>query len=168
MAFVSAIGPAICTHRLVNFDGLVILSTGDDPSDPKPSYTQVFRNGAMEGAVQIEWPEGKLQASLIEKYLVPGIRNYLAALQRFDIASPVAILVSLLNVKGKIMESGVDGLHAHLGSLPIREEHLIFGELVVHDLPKDEQEFSHTLSPLVDQIWNIAGFSVRPSWLSRW
>jgi Putative DNA-binding domain len=156
------LGCASGTHRHVNFDGFVVLSSGSQVSQ-QHSYAQVFRSGAVEAASTIERNDGNLLATTIAKYCVQGTKSYVDALTKFDIGCPIAILASLIGAKGKSLESGIMDLYAPYGQVTIIEqEQLHFVEVILENIPRHYDECASALLPLLEQVWNTAGFPSPP------
>jgi Putative DNA-binding domain len=148
------------THRHVNFDGFVVLSNQDHrPGSQKHSYAQVFRSGVIEAGSTMDGGDGILRATRIDQYCVRGTKIYVENLAKFGIGCPIVVLASLIGVKERTLESGIDNLYAPYGQLPIDQDQLNFTEAIIEILPADTNEYATVLHPLLEQVWNTAGFS---------
>jgi hypothetical protein len=91
------------THRSrYNFDGLFVHSQGENGR--ATSYTQLYRNGVIE-AVDTQLLKRVNSKSLInsvqlERTLIESIRSYLKLQRELGLDSPIAIAISLINVRG--------------------------------------------------------------------
>jgi hypothetical protein len=143
-------------NRHVNFDGFVVLP---DRSPQYHAYAQVFRSGVVEAVSTINRNDGAVLASVVDKYCVTGTKTYIEALTKFGVGFPVAVLASLLGVKGRSLESGIDGLHPPYGEQKIQRDQLHFSECVLEIAPHNYTECAVSLRRLLEQIWNTAGFA---------
>jgi hypothetical protein len=111
-ADIGPLGRSGPTHWEINFDGFLGLSNAD-PSKPHASYVQVFRNGVIEGVAHIEATHnGKnyFHAGRIEKYCVASTFKWAHILSECGIEPPYAVLASVLDTRGRIMLSAMEGV----------------------------------------------------------
>jgi schlafen family protein len=141
----------------INFDG-VLAYAGDEEGGDARSYTQVFRNGILEG-VEAVLPrrtclgeKHKIPSLAFEKTLIEGLDLYAQLSGELGIAGPFAIALSLLDVRG--LQMAVDARYFESGQT-IDRDNLLTGETVVDDLPPPDQ----ALKPHFDAVWNAAGWS---------
>jgi hypothetical protein len=153
------LGRTSATHRHVNFDGFVVLSSGDPHSPKHHSYAQVFRNGVIEAVSTIERSDGVILASNIDKYTVASSKRYMTALSQFGIGFPMAVLVSVIGMADVEIESGIDGLLPPYGQQKSRQNILHFAEGIIESLPSGHAALASTLGSVLEQIWNTAGFA---------
>ena len=140
-------------HR-INLDGLVAFSGGPQCH----SYTQLFRSGIIEA----------VHASLLN-HEVRGIKNIpsigyerivlehlprcLAVIKELEINPPLAVALSLVNVRGSQMFASNDyDLYSHY---QLAQDHLILPEAVVDDAAKEPAKI---LKPIFDLVWNAFGY----------
>lgn len=124
------------------------------------AYARVSRTGVVEVSSHAffsgyqDEDRTRLSAKTFETAFVAGVREYLAFLEVQGVEPPVRVTLSLVNV------SGVDFVHSAEGSPYLREN---FGTdrvepfgLTVPDYGVGS--FEDLLAPLVDAVWNAAGF----------
>jgi hypothetical protein len=145
-------------HRYMNFDGFVVLFMSTVPKR-QPSYTQVFRSGIVEAVCAIEQGDDVVQASKIDKYSVIGAKRYIDALSTADVGCPIAVLASLIGRQGRTIESGIDGLFAPYGCQEVCQDELHFTEMILDTVPTSLTEYAMQFCPLLEQVWNAAGFA---------
>lgn len=147
-------------RRHVNFDGFVVLPNSQDGSrDECHAYAQVLRSGIVEAVSTIERRNGAISAAEIDKYCVAGAKGYVSALAKFGVGYPVAIVASLLGVKGRSLESGIDNLYPPYGEQHIDRDQLHFTECILEASPGSYADCAAALRRLLEQIWNTAGFA---------
>ena len=137
-------------HRF-NFDGS-LTSSGRDPSR---SYVQVFRHGAIEAVdnfklrQQAETPAFGGYAFC--KLLLKTVPEYLAAQESLAVAPPIAVLITLLSVKGFRVMAGdtMDDVS------PIDRDNLLLPDVLVADFSDFD---SQTLRPAFDALFQSSGF----------
>ena len=148
------------THHYVNFDGFAVLSNANEHQEQQHhSYAQVFRTGIVEAVSTINRTEEAIPAGNIDKYAVANAKRCVEALARANVNPPFAVLVSLVGVKGKALASGIDGLDAPFGEPRLRQDQIHFAEVVLEDVPASHGATALLLRPLLEQVWNTAGFS---------
>jgi hypothetical protein len=144
-------------RRHVNFDGFVVLANPQD-SGHYAAYAQVFRSRIVEAVSTIERRNGAIFASEIDKYCVASAKAYINALTKFGVGYPIAVVASLLGVKGRSVASGIDNLYPPYGEQHIDRDQLHFTECIVESSPVSYAECAAGLRRLLEQIWNTAGF----------
>lgn len=143
----------------VNFDGALAYAPYRDESRAG-SYTQVFRNGAIEGVESVMLrPENNgiahpIPSLLLERTLIGGLRLYLALLDQFGVEGPYLLGLSLLDVRGQTMALS-QGRHAYLETRPIDRDDLLVPELLVED---PQHPPATILKPAIDAIWQASGW----------
>lgn len=143
----------------VNFDGALAYAPYRDEARAG-SYTQLFRNGAIEGVESVMLrPENNgvshpIPSLLLERTLIEGLRLYLTLLDQFGVEGPYLIGLSLLDVRGQTMALS-QGRHAYLETHPIDRDDLVVPELLVED---PQQPPATILRPAIDAIWQAAGW----------
>jgi hypothetical protein len=150
-----------CSKRY-NLDGLLF-------HNGKFSYTQVFRNGAIEAVDSYTLASaGKpfLPDVPIEQRLLSGVQAYLPVLRQLGVTPPLLLMVSLLGVKGLEIVQG----HQRFSSPPIDRDDLILPEVLVEDM---RAEPARLLRKVFDMIWQSAGiegsrnFNQQRQWVPR-
>jgi hypothetical protein len=142
-------------HTRFNADGFIAWS--------ERSYVQVFRSGCLE-AVYVFPGEYKTQGGGsyfpsrdFESRLFGQIGHAKKLLQSMSVECPIAVLVSLVHVKGWRM-----GLPPGYSSSPLDifdRDPLLIPEIIVEGF--NQQTFNEA-RPLIDAIWNAAGWPGSP------
>jgi hypothetical protein len=138
----------------VNFDGAIAYASDGDGALAR-SYTQVFRNGAIEGVEGVilrrEYSGGThlIPSLVLERTLIEGLTLYLALLAKLLVEPPYLVGVSLLDVRGHVM-----ALARARESREIDRDDLIVPELLVEDA---SQPADAILKPAIDAVWQAAG-----------
>jgi hypothetical protein len=143
-------------HRHVNFDGFVVLP---DRAPQYHAYAQVFRSGIVEAVSTVTRSDGAVLGSTLDKYCVASTKVYVDALAKFGVGFPIAVVASLLGVKGRSLESGIDNLYPPYGEQTIYRDQLHVFQCVLESSPHDYTESAVSLRRLLEQIWNTAGFA---------
>jgi hypothetical protein len=146
------------TRRRVNFDGFIVLADPES-SAQYHAYAQVFRAGIVEAVSTVERGDGKIDASSIDKYCVMSAKAYVDALSKLAVGFPIAVLASLLGVKGRSLESGIDGLYPPYGEEKIDRDQLHFAECILETPASTFTEYARGVGLILEQIWNTAGFA---------
>jgi hypothetical protein len=151
----------------VNFDGAVAFNPGRQ-GEPPWSYTQVFRNGAIEGVdaytLRTDASGAKIPSTSLEAALIGAFEMYLALMRDLDISAPFVVATSYLGVRG--FEMAVNPRYFESGYAIDRDD-LLVPETLVEDL---EQPADRLLKPQLDALWNAVGFpaSVNYDEHDRW
>jgi hypothetical protein len=140
-----------------NFDGF--LTVAERSKSVAVGYVQVFRHGGIEAVdafmLRGDKPTGRIiQATMFETSLVSALPRYLGVQQDLGVEPPVAVLLTLVGVRGYSMAL----------SLPVSPDDLI--ERDVLDLPEvliDRFDITTATAPqylksLFDIIWNATGY----------
>ena len=124
---------------------------------PSPRYTQLFRSGAVEAVLSPVWGEveGKrlLATERLGKALVESVPHYLASLERFDVAYPMAVAVALQGMRETRMPPD---LYGFLGDDHVCDKDTLpLPEFVVER--RERREVVAELSKALDVLWNAYG-----------
>lgn len=128
------------------------------------SYAQVFRSGMIE-AVNAEWliPPSVadrprvIPITGVEGALIDAIAGYLNALRNWGVTVPIAILLSLIGVKGYLVSDQAfdfDGLH------PIDRDTLFLPDLL---LEQEGALIGPLMRPAFDALWQASGVAQSPN-----
>jgi hypothetical protein len=140
----------------VNFDGFVVLANPQD-SGKYAAYAQVFRSGIVEAVSTIDRSNRAICAAEIDKWCVASVKAYVNALAKYSVGYPIAVVASLLGVKGRNVEPGIEHFYPLYGEPQIDRDQLHFTECVVESSPATYAECAAVLRRLLEQIWNTAG-----------
>ena len=144
-----------------NFDGLLV-SCGSSSPNCSISYLQLYRNGFIEAvdsnilsaSIQPNTSQsGQICCSWLEQNVIDGLSGYLATFDTLSIPPPYIASVSLLNVKGFILQD--NSLYRPHGAIPVDRDHLLTNEILIESTSDDA---GRLLRPLFDQIWNACGW----------
>jgi hypothetical protein len=140
----------------INFDG---FSNVHYEADGKCwSYTQVFRNGAME-AVKVRVvsdlnpPHLWIPALDFDRWIFERLPNYLSALQSLDVPPPIILMITLQGVRGARL--GVKTLE----NLPVLDRDVLELPEIVIEQYGAETDYQRTARPAFDALWNTGGFA---------
>jgi Schlafen, AlbA_2 len=142
----------------INFDGFVNVHHGSDGRCR--SYTQVFRNGAIEAVkVRVLFErDGVLLISTLDfgKHIFEVLPSYLSALQRLDVPPPVVLMITLQGVRGARL--GVDPMqYLHHEDSAIDRTVLELPQIIIERYGSAE-EYEREARPAFDALWNTGGF----------
>jgi Putative DNA-binding domain len=138
----------------INFDGFSNIHYGRDGQCW--SYTQIFRNGAIE-AVKVRVVsdyDGNLRVPSKDfgKWIFEVLPGYLAALQTLDVAPPIVFMITLQGVRGARL--GVAALDA---PPPIDRAVLELPEILIEQYGTD-LDYQRVVRPAFDALWNTGGY----------
>jgi hypothetical protein len=154
-------------HRRLNLDGVLAFGT----QQPCPSYTQMYRNGALEavqGRILAHEHEGRLVIPSLsfERYMLNYLPRCFSLIESIGASAPVVVALTLLNTRGLQMGTDLWGESGYA----IDSDSLVLPEVVVSSLTTP---VTTTLKPLFDLIWNACGlpssqnFDVDGNWIAR-
>ncbi len=151
------------SHR-INLDGVVAHWGGAATEDaPNRSYTQAFRNGIIEAAVcDIVGTENSvrfLRIEEIESQLCRGLGDYLGCLRSVGVQPPIWCFITLTEMKGVHIADRSARASGSPPNPPIDREVLYLPETLIENL---STEPAVILQPLLDMIWNAAGYEAGP------
>ena len=145
------------SHR-INFHGLLNFNLNS-----RTEYLQAYRNGVIEtvkvgivhnvGAANEISEVQVLSQAEFETNLVESIGAYLSVLADLAISPPYAILVSLRDVHN----AQVDINKWRDGRPEIKQNPLVFDEVVIEEMPIYFQGVAKALRPIFDQLANAGG-----------
>ncbi|MBI5083130.1 MAG: putative DNA binding domain-containing protein [Acidobacteria bacterium] len=153
-----------------NLDGYSsqALISGGAPS----SYLQVFRDGAIESADSslfihppgrshaIPKPPNTLPRQTLEPTLLVETERLLRLQETLDVQLPIALSVSLLNVKGWCLWGGSNA-HGDM-SEPVDRDLLLLPDVLVTEGPPSRVDLSALMKPVFDALWNAVGEAKSP------
>lgn len=141
------------TYR-INFDGLLTLRNSDTNTTKHRSYVQVFRTGAVEAVTSpVVQGQDHIVAQTLEALIVKSTRVYAPLLHECGAEPPLAVLVSLIGVKGRTLVPGF-GYPEHA---VIDRDQLHFVEVLLDEVPSGDPDCAKRLRQTLDQLANAAG-----------
>ena len=141
----------------INFDGFINLYHAEDGKCW--SYTQVFRNGAIEAVkvrVVSDLDAGRLWIPTLDfdRWIFERLPGYLSALQQLDVPPPIVLMITLQGVRG-----------ARLGVRPQTLDDPPKLDRDVLELPESiierygtNADYQRAARPAFDALWNTGGF----------
>jgi hypothetical protein len=146
-------------HPRINFDGFSNLHFGADGQCS--SYTQIFRNGAIEAVkvrVMMHNRAGELRIPAVDfdRHIFEVLTSYLTALHHLDVPPPVVLMITLQGVRGARLL--VDPLVWLEAPTAIDRASLELPEIIIEQYGTEE-EYQRAARPAFDALWNTAGHS---------
>lgn len=146
------------SHR-INLDGVIAYS-GGDPQKKTYAYTQLYRNGIIEGvecdviSSRMEVEEKILPMGFIESNTIQYASQMLKLLSELGFQPPYYIFLTLTNIKGfKVSEPNRS---IFLDRYPINTDDLLLPEVIIENL---DDSLEKKFQPVFDMIWNASGVS---------
>jgi hypothetical protein len=147
-----------------NIDGLLTAELLRD-DEPSTAYAQLFRNGAFEGV-----DAGMMSRDLHQQYRAPYLyghwleyalngefANSLEVLRRVGAQPPMAILVTVIGVKGYIMLAG-EGFFEQ-GRRKIDRDTLVLPDVVLEaHISESRDQLPRLMRPVIDAFWQAGGW----------
>lgn len=133
--------------------------------DAVTSYTHLYRNGIIE-MVEAEMlsyrlseddPRRYIPGVGFERLIIEGTRRGLSLLRQLGSSVPVAVAVSLCEVKNMVM--GTDNWRWRRQLHPVLNEHLFLPEVLFTDVGGSVE---NSVRPVIDRVWNACGVSRSP------
>jgi Putative DNA-binding domain len=141
----------------INFDGFLTLYSSDPNATTQRAYVQVFRTGAIEAvASPIVHGQNWINVQTLEAMIVKYARIYAALLHDCGAEPPLAVMVSLIGVKGRTVQAGFDDPETAV----IDRYQLHCAEVILEDVSSGDPDCAKKLRQTLDQLANAAG---RPS-----
>lgn len=159
-------GGSVRDHK-INYEGLLTGSHNDGLSKPQRAYVMVFRSAAVE-AVASSLYRGRDERFLIlpdiQRMILNGTVLYANALAHFGLESPMAVFVTLIDVRGKeLLHQAIEGAFwEDLPSGTLTHDRLAFSECAINSLPIDTEACAKALKPIFDHLANAAGLAASP------
>ena len=140
----------------INLDGVVTHRVVTERGSG--AYTQIFRNGFVESVrvFQNNSDNGNLvlPSTAYEREIIDYLRELKRTFLALDIAGPIILLYSLLNVKGARL--GVaNSIWMDEGTGIFDRNQILLPDVLIEDITADE---GAVLKPLFDLVWNSAGY----------
>ncbi len=142
----------------INFDGFSNVRNGTDGKCY--SYTQVFRNGAIEAVKvrvvsDLDRPHLWIPTLDFDKWIFERLPNYLSALQTLDVPPPIILMITLQGVRGARL-----GVHPQpLEDLPVLDRDVLELPEIVIEHYGSEFDYQRAARPAFDALWNTGGFA---------
>lgn len=122
------------------------------------NYMFVNRSGSLEGLTTehiVQWNGGKFIGNpQFEQQWATFLRRCVDVLRKLEAEPPIAISLSLLDVKGYCMYSGPRTRLSAVGARPIQQRDLNLPSAVVTTFDQSPEAM---LKPIFDALWNSCG-----------
>jgi hypothetical protein len=161
-------GAGIARHYQITFDGFLTVSTAGGLSASQRAYVQVFRTGVIEAvasSLAFDKERNFIARSKIQDWIIQYSRYYAMSLQMCGSEPPFAIMVSLVDAKGKILAQDAvhNAISEDLPSMALNRDQFHFVETIFQNVPDDDQDAAKQLKATLDHLANAAGLpSTRP------
>lgn len=156
--YLQTIVPLTDPIKRYNFDGLLAYDRMDNEPEVF-AYTQLFRNGCIEGVdlwlLRIKEGFGKAIPHVkFERDLVTALKDYLFVLERIGVEPPILVMLSMIGIKGYNML--VTSPEVEIPSRDgVDRDNLILPEVIVDTF---EVDHPNVMKPIFDSIWNACGW----------
>jgi len=129
-------------------------------SEDKSVYTQIYRSGAVESVcgqffIQNEKGELKIASLTFEDEIIKGISKILHIQQEINAPYPIAILLSLIGIRGYSMALPTRTVSFN-ATQPIDRDDLLLPEIIFE--PNQIDNIGKLMKPVFDIIWNASDF----------
>jgi hypothetical protein len=146
----------------LTFEGRIVVASPRDGLSP--SYLHFYRNGVIEmvdaAILSRTMPDNPnlhyIPSVGVERLIVTGVARGLRLMRHVGATAPVALAVTLTNVKDMIL--GFDDYQSY-EQHPVLNTHLFFPEAIFAELANPT---GPVLRPLFDLLWNACGINRSP------
>lgn len=141
----------------LTFEGKLVAAT--QANGESTSYLHLYRNGVIEmvDALLLSRTLPNTEQRYIpsigfERFIITGTARGIRLLRHLGVTGPVAIAITLTNVRGMVL--GIDDWRYEAQQTPVLNEHLFVPEAIVNEL---EVPFVPLIKPVIDLVWNACG-----------
>lgn len=144
--------------KRLNFDGFLTHNAYAD------TYVQLYRNGLIEAVSMVGSKnapsqfQNSLPSTLIERELLQGVSHYVSALAKLGVNSPIFLMLSMVEVKGRYLPSRNFFFVSDVQS--IDRDVLALPEIMIDDFSAD---IPQALRPAIDIMWQASGYAGSPN-----
>jgi hypothetical protein len=150
----------------IKFDGLLIGSNKEGLQKLQRAYVYVLPSGTVEAVVcRLERGGGNfLQLPEIQARIIKYTRIYAGALHTLGIKLPMAVVVSLVGVKGmRLLKDSIRHLAVDEPYALLTDNQLCFGETILETIPADDNACAKILKdPILSCLANTADLASPP------
>jgi hypothetical protein len=141
-------------NQRINLDGLLNYSTGLLRQPGFDAYLQLYHNGIIEtvdaSILSTNVDEKLIPSTYFARKLIAHVPQYLIVLQKLGISPPFIVMLTLIGVKGHRL-----AVNPRLvGGAAVDRDILLIPEITLDGF----QCSSEHLRPLLDSVWNAAGW----------
>jgi hypothetical protein len=124
------------------------------------AYVQVFRTGAIEAvASPVVHGQDCINAQTLDGMIVKSTRIYAALLHDCGAEPPMAVMVSLIGVKDRVLVPGFPSLFFDSEQAVIDRDQFHCAEVILEEVPSGDPDCAKKLRQTLDQLANAAGRS---------
>ncbi len=148
-------------NKRINLDGVCAYSFNNGKTT---SYTQIFRNGAIEGfdslmvaprsAYGSDDVEKGIPMVAVERKLIDFVKANVTLLKLLEIEPPYFVFITLTGIQGYVIKSNIP--NRILDHDPIIENDIYLPEVILSD---SDEDVAKALRPVFDMVWNASGSS---------
>ena len=147
-------------NKRINFDGFLTLSDLGTNETKHRAYVQVFRTGAIEAvASPVVHGQDCINAQTLDGMIVKSTRIYAALLHDCGAEPPMAVMVSLIGVKDRVLVPGFPSLFFDSEQAVIDRDQFHCAEVILEEVPSGDPDCAKKLRQTLDQLANAAGRS---------
>jgi hypothetical protein len=150
----------------IKFDGLLIGSNEEGLQKHQRAYVYVLPSGTVEAVVcRLGRERGNfLQLPEIQARIIKYARIYAGALHTLGIKLPMAVVVSLVGVKGmRLLQDSIRHLAEDEPYGLLTEDQFCFGEAIFETIPTDDNACAKILKdPILGSLANTADLASPP------
>jgi hypothetical protein len=146
----------------INFDGFLTLTDVVADNRKHLNYYQVFRTGAIEAVtVPVVRGQDEINAQTLDAFIITSTRNVAVGLHKCGAEPPLAVMVSLIGVKGQTLVAGFQDRHKFYvpESAVIDRDQIHCAEVILEDVPSGVPDCAKKLRHTLDQLASAAGRS---------
>jgi hypothetical protein len=151
------LGRAVGTDGRFNLEGYIRYTRSRDEHYAS-AYLQIFRNGALEtvdtSLASHSGAGGDLQGANLKAQVLEKLGYYLSSLMRLGVDVPLAVMISLLGVKGYRIGPRETGLMRGLGLFD--RDVVLVPEVLLESFDTD---ITSLMKQPFDVVWNAAGWA---------
>lgn len=144
-----------------NFDGVVRSNRNfdGDKEIAGRNYTLFTRNGIVEAVEGYRFMnnERTIPTYHFQTTLLDDIPVFTEIMQRMGVQPPIALLLSLVGVKGYCLQYD-QTFYAREAYRMIDREDLLMPEVVLQEFTADKQALATLMRPVFDMLWQAANF----------
>jgi hypothetical protein len=151
-------GPSLWPTRH-NFDGVATAQTQHDGSPF--GYTQMFRNGVVEG-VECTWLDRSPDfPAWIDGFLLQFTEKCMSAIEQLGLGMPIYAAFTFVGVRGFQLSAGSDYKHHVRRAVPLRMSEVLLPE---QRFESADDPVAKVLRPAFDVLWNAFGLPRCPNY----
>jgi hypothetical protein len=138
----------------VTFDGVARVSTNND--GVAMTYTQIFRDGSVEAAVNARGEAHKMISPGHEHMIRSALKLFLPGMAALGLTPPFIVGVSYVNVEGfMIAQTAEQTFFSSVAMQPIKRPNLVIPDVLLEQT--DDASIDKALKQIFDQLWNACG-----------